>query len=186
MALAGAADGQSAPAAISSDSDADLEQVQPPPTYELFFAANHGDEGESYAVHLGCLHPVTADSDWSWNPQLLLGGTQNTAEEPSAIAGFDLMLRWTPGQSEPDPADRFDWFVELGAGVQYTGPESFPQFGTHANGRLRAGLGATWQAGDDTYLVAGLGWLHMSNGNVFDVNVGHDGPMGYLGLRFGF
>ena len=165
------------------DPSAETERDFSPLPVEAFFAANHGDEGESYAFHLGALWPTADDSDWSWNPQLLIGATQNTAEQVSAIKGFDLMLRWTPGVGDDEPADGLAWFLEIGAGIQYVGPESFPQFGTHLNGRLRGGFGGRFDLDDTSELLLGVNWLHMSNGNALQPNVGHDGPMLYLGLR---
>ena len=148
---------------------------------ESFFAFAYGDEGETYALHVGSEWRGHPNPDFRIAPQLVFAAANNTDDAWSALTGFDLQLRFYQ-----EPVGSLEWFFEIGAGIQYVGPESFPRSGTHLNGRLRAGIGGRYQANDRVDLLAGLGWLHMSNGNALQPNVGHDGPMAYLGVSVDF
>jgi hypothetical protein len=149
---------------------------------EMFFAFAYGDEGETYALHVGTeVRPFYDEQDFVVAPQLVFAAANNTDDAWSALTGFDLQLRFYQ-----EPIGNFDWFFEAGAGVQYVGPESYPRSGTHANFRLRAGVGTRYALDDGPDLIAGIGWLHMSNANALQPNVGHDGPMIYLGLNWDF
>ncbi len=150
---------------------------------ETFFAFNYGDEGETYALHLGAEYFDPADdNNLAIAPQLVFAAANNTDDRWSALTGFDLQLRWYQDTGNDD----WSWFLEAGAGIQYVGPQSFPRSGTHWNGRLRAGAGLRYRANDRVDLLAGLGWLHMSNGNALQPNVGHDGPLAFLGISLDY
>ena len=144
---------------------------------ESFFAFAYGDEGETYTLHVGAEWNPAESGGFAVAPQLVFGAANNTDDVWSALSGFDLQLRWYQR-----PIGAWDWFFEAGAGVQYVGPQSYPRSGTHWNGRLRAGVGARYACDDRLDLLMGVGWLHMSNGNALQPNVGHDGPMFYLGI----
>ncbi len=146
---------------------------------EAFIAFAYGDEGEVLAAHVGAAYEFDPVNRVEVVPQLGFGVAQNTDDDRPMISSFDLQMRWTAWER-----DGWEGFLEWGGGLQYVGPESFPRSGTHANGRLRAGAGVRYFLEDRADLIAGVGWLHMSNANVLDVNVGHDGPMFYLGLTW--
>lgn len=146
---------------------------------EAFLAFAYGDEGEVLSAHVGAAYEFDPVNRVEIVPQLGFGVAQNTDDDRPVISSFDLQMRWTPWEHEG-----WEAFLEWGAGLQYVGPESFPRSGTHANGRLRAGAGVRYFLEERADLIAGVGWLHMSNGNALDPNVGHDGPMFYLGLTW--
>ncbi len=151
-----------------------------PHRLESFASFAYGDEGEFATAHLGVDLPV-GEGPFSVAPQLVAGAAWNTDDKTVGVYGFDLMGRWHPGGPR-----RFGVFLEAGAGLQYTGPASLPRTGTHANFRLRAGVGGEVRVADRVDLIAGVGWLHVSNANLLEPNNGHDGPMFYLGVRLGF
>ena len=153
-------------------------------SFELYPAFATGDEGEFYTLSLGIDHRP-ADSPFSISPQLVLGAATNTDDDTVAVLGFDLMGRYhlTPPPTADAP---LAFFVEAGAGVQYTGPTSLPRTGTHANFRLRAGLGGAYRLSPRHALLAGVNLFHVSNANLLEPNNGHDGPFFYLGLRLAF
>ncbi|MEM6853844.1 MAG: acyloxyacyl hydrolase [Planctomycetota bacterium] len=157
--------------------DSDPEAIRWRP--EAFLSFAYGDEGEVLAAHVGAAYEFDPVNRVEVVPQLGVGVAQNTDDDRPAITFFDLQMRWTAWEYEG-----WEAFLEWGAGLQYVGPESFPRSGTHANGRLRAGAGVRYFLEDRADLIAGVGWLHMSNANVLDVNVGHDGPMFYLGFTW--
>lgn len=160
------------PAPLAEPTEPDAPAWRP----EAFLAFAYGDEGEVLSAHFGAAYEFDPVNRVEVVPQLGLGVAQNTDDDLPFISSFDLQMRWTGWER-----DGWEIFLEWGAGLQYVGPESFPRSGTHLNGRLRAGAGIRYFLEDRTDLIAGVGWLHMSNANVLDVNVGHDGPMFYLG-----
>ena len=159
---------------------------------EAFASFAWGDEGEVFAVHAGAERWLDDIGGWAVAPQLTLGIAQNTDDDRPLLTGFDLQFRRYLGSaglgggsdgSEPEASPGgWRWFLEAGAGAQYVGPESLPRRGTHANFRLRGGVGARYDLNDQLGLIAGINWLHMSNANLLPGNNGHDGPMVYLGL----
>ncbi|MEM9883238.1 MAG: acyloxyacyl hydrolase [Planctomycetota bacterium] len=148
---------------------------------EAFVSIAYGDEGEFYTAHAGAERLFDPVNRFAVVPQLGAGLTRNTDGDYPAVVSFDLQLRWYFWE----PAG-WRLFLEGGGGLQYVGPESFPRSGTHFNGRLRAGVGARYRLDDRLDLLGGVGWLHVSNANVLPVNVGHDGPMFFLGLSKSF
>jgi hypothetical protein len=146
---------------------------------EAFASFAWGDEGEVVGLHVGAEHWLSEDDRVAIAPQLTLGIAQNTDDDRPLLTGFDLQFRWYRWE-----ARGWDIFLEAGAGVQYVGPESFPRRGTHANGRLRGGVGARYALDGRFDLLAGINWLHMSNANLLPKNNGHDGPMVYFGLTW--
>ena len=148
---------------------------------EAFVSFAFGDEGQLAAAHVGAERMLDDYPKWGIVPQLGLGPGRNVDEDYTVFTSFDLVLRRYVG--EPAPGE-WEMFYEAGAGLQYTGPSSFPSDGTHFNGRLRLGFGGRYIIEDRVDLIAGLNWLHMSNGNAIQPNVGHDGPMFYFGVQW--
>ena len=157
-----------------SAEDADLSAPWRP---EAFVSFAFGDEGQLASAHVGAERMLDDFPKWGIVPQLGLGPGRNVDEDYTVFTSFDLVLRRYVG--EPAPGE-WEMFYEAGAGLQYTGPSSFPSDGTHFNGRLRLGFGGRYVVEDRVDLIAGLNWLHMSNGNAIQPNVGHDGPMFYF------
>ncbi|MEM9419599.1 MAG: acyloxyacyl hydrolase [Planctomycetota bacterium] len=158
---------------------ADEEQPEIRWRPESFVSFAYGDEGGAVQAHIGASYEFDPIYRVEVVPQLGFGVAQNTDQDRPLITSFDLQMRWTPWEY-----DGWEAFLEWGAGLQYVGPESMPRSGTHANGRLRAGVGIRYYLEERMDLLAGAGWLHMSNGNALQPNVGHDGPMFYLGLSW--
>ncbi len=95
----------------------------------------------------------------------------------SGYIGFDLVPRWHYLH-----LDRLRCYLEGGAGLQYAIPRSFPGGGSHFNFRLQAGTGAMYRITNDLHLLGGARYMHISNGNLADPNMGWDGVVGYLGI----
>lgn len=73
-------------------------------------------------------------------------------------------------------------FVEAGTGISQMS-RSVPTGGTHFNFVLTAGVGLTKRLDENTYLIGGCRWFHLSNGSFFnDSNPGLDAKMFYGGL----
>lgn len=148
---------------------------------EAFASFAWGDEGEVVGLHVGAERWLDQDESIAVVPQLTLGIAQNTDDDRPLLTGFDLQFRWYHWEVRG-----WDVFFEAGAGLQYVGPESLPRRGTHANFRLRGGIGGRYTVDDQLDIIAGLNWLHMSNANLLPGNNGHDGPMIYFGLQKDF
>jgi opacity protein-like surface antigen len=146
------------------------------PRLEVFAGPSSGDEGNLFAGHVGLEFVAAEALGFAVAPQFGIASSDNVDDDQGVIASLDLMLRWYPLR-----LGRFSTFIEAGPGIQYAGSTSFPASGTHANFRLRAGIGARWQVAERWDVTAGYNWLHMSTGNVLEPNVGHDGPIYTLG-----
>ncbi len=164
------------PAAGRCD-DASAPARLPFPRLDTFVATGNGDEGEFRGAHVGVEFLAAPRMRVSITPQAGLLWAQNVEGNESLLAALDLQFRWYYLEWEAAAL-----YLEGGGGLQYTTPKSFPATGTHLNGRLRFGAGARIALPAGLRLVGGYNWLHMSNGNALDPNVGHDGPMYYLGL----
>ena len=78
------------------------------------------------------------------------------------IGGIGVLGRWHFLRG-----DKWSVFIDGGGGVTYADQE-FPQSpydGTNFNFTGKVGLGATYAIGDDTRLIAGARYFHLSNGN---------------------
>ena len=79
------------------------------------------------------------------------------------IAGFGILGRWHFLRG-----DKWSLFIDGGGGVTYADQE-FPQSpygGTNFNFTGKVGLGATYEIQDDTHLIAGARYFHLSNGQI--------------------
>ncbi|MDY7108892.1 MAG: acyloxyacyl hydrolase [Planctomycetota bacterium] len=80
-----------------------------------------------------------------------------------------------------------DWsmYLDGGAGVLWS-TNDVPAQGSSFNFTPQAGLGFTFDVGDDVRLVLGGRWHHISNANLYSDNPGRDSFMGYVGVSFPF
>lgn len=119
-------------------------------------------------------------NDWSWNFQLA-GYDLQQDEQPDKYGGsFDVVLRGHFINRDP-----WTIFIDGGAGIFYS-DRAFPAGGTHINFTLQAGFGATYRLNEDTHLMGGAKWFHISNArrNGRDRNPHTDGIAFYLGVMW--
>jgi hypothetical protein len=93
------------------------------------------------------------------------------------IGGIGVLGRWHLLRGE-----RWSVFIDGGGGVTYADQE-FPQSpydGTNFNFTGKVGLGGSYRLGDDTHLIAGARYFHLSNGNYRNRD---DNPT-YDGIQF--
>jgi hypothetical protein len=93
---------------------------------------------------------------------------------------FTLQLRW-----HFISKDRWSMFLEGGAGLLRTS-ENVPAGGSKFNFTPQAGLGFTFDIGNNNRLLAGVKWHHISNANTYDTNPGRDSIMVWGGISFPF
>jgi hypothetical protein len=159
-------------------------QLNPPletgsPRVEILGVTASGDEGDLRGVLAGAEFVLAERLGVTATPQIGLASAENVDGDDSLITSVDLQLRWYALRVQ-----RLGLFIDAGTGLQYAGNKSFPATGAHINFRLRAGLGARLQLTPRWDVRGGYNWLHMSTANAFTPNVGHDGPMLFLGTSF--
>ena len=84
-------------------------------------------------------------------------------DDDALIGGIGLLGRWHFLRF-----DRWSIFLDGGGGVTY-GDHIFPTYpydGTHFNFTGKVGLGATYQIKDHEFLMAGVRYFHLSNGDI--------------------
>jgi len=101
----------------------------------------------------------------------------------SAEAGAVFVL----GRSILYSVDRVSFYIDGGGGYSWANA-AVPVGGTTYNFNARAGLGLTYRLADDTYLLGGARYFHLSNAQAHgqDKNPSYDGVEYYVGLMFAF
>lgn len=95
-------------------------------------------------------------------------------------AGFNIIGRWHFLR-----LGKLAFHVDAAAGlVEFD--KDFPPGGTRFNFIERAGVGTTWQLGEDSFLIGGMHLFHISNADLWtaDRNPAMDGWELYIGLMF--
>lgn len=107
------------------------------------------------------------------------------ADQPNkdaVIGGGGGLFRWQFFKHDP-----FTIFIDGGGGATYASRE-VPEFGTHFNWTGKGGFGMTWRLREDTFLIGGVRYFHLSNGNIHgrEQNPSYDGIQIYTGVMFTF
>lgn len=119
--------------------------------------------------------------DISIDFELNLGYYRSTGG--NALGGnFNILMRWHFWRAE----DR-SWtvYVDGGAGMLLTTDE-VPRGGSKFNFTPQAGVGASWDIGDNRRLFIGTRWHHISNARIYSNNPGQDHAMVYVMLGWPF
>ena len=95
-------------------------------------------------------------------------------------ANFNLLLRW-----HFLPRDSWSLYIDGGAGMLLT-TDDVPDDGSSFNFTPQAGLGASFDIGNNNRLMVGARWHHISNANLYDENPGRDSIVGYLAVSMPF
>lgn len=144
-----------------------------------FVAVTFGDND-------GTLTTLHGNVEWFAATNLALaiqpfGGNIDGETDDVGVVGFDLLLKWYPVHGK-----NWAFYIEGGAGAQYTFPRSFPDGGSHFNFRPQAGIGGLIHLTDRLDMLGGARYIHMSNANVNEPNEGYDGILMYLGASLHF
>lgn len=94
--------------------------------------------------------------------------------------GFSLLFRWHLLHND---SNSWTAYFEGGAGMMFSSND-IPAGGTSYNFTPRIGGGMSFDVGNDTRLMVGMGWLHISNANTSRNNPGQDNLQLYIGLSF--
>jgi opacity protein-like surface antigen len=123
----------------------------------------------------------------AWSINFDIGGSYiDNMLDPGKDAGgvvINCILRWHLWRHE-----RWTVFADGSFGMSLYSQE-FPTYGTNFNFVWQVGMGATYQLNPDLYLMGGMRWVHISNGDFFggsETNPGYDGAQVWLGLMWPF
>lgn len=110
-----------------------------------------------------------------------LNGAAFFQDGSNAVGGnFNLLFRW-------HFLARDTWSIYLDGGAGLLGTASdVPDSGSSFNFTPQAGVGFSLDVGNDTRLMAGVRWHHISNANTYRENPGRDSIMIYGMLSFAF
>lgn len=100
---------------------------------------------------------------------------------PSAWGGdVELLFRW-----HFIARDTWSLYIDGGCGLMWTSNDVPPDSASF-NFIPQAGAGVTWEIAEDTRLMLGARWFHVSNANTGSPNPSYDGIFAYAGVSFGF
>jgi len=113
----------------------------------------------------------------------LLGMGAFQDEGKDAVGGdLNVLFRWHFWR---DAQESISVFGEAGVGFALFS-EEVPPGGSNFNFAPQIGVGASFDLGDDSRLLLGVRWLHLSNARTTDSNDGLDTVLIYAGLSWGF
>jgi hypothetical protein len=106
----------------------------------------------------------------------------NPDAEDSLGSGLNVGLRYHFLEYK-----RVSLFIDGIAGLFYAN-RNFPEGGTHFNFNEQLGLGVTFRLGENTHLISGARFMHISNARIHgeDENPSYDALGGYIGVMFTF
>ena len=117
--------------------------------------------------------------DFAFAPALNLWGFSQEGENAFGV-GLDLMFQWHFVKGE-------SWSVygDFGCGLLGTN-HNVPSGGSQFNFTPQAGLGVTFDVGQDCRWLVGVRWHHISNASLYQNNPGRDSVLVYTGLSLPF
>ena len=116
---------------------------------------------------------------FAFAPELNLWGFFQTGSNAFG-ASLDLMFEW-------HFVRRSSWSIYGDFGIGLLGSSSnVPDDGSEFNFTPQAGLGVTWDIGNDNRWYAGVRWHHISNASLYENNPGRDSILVYTGINFPF
>lgn len=141
------------------------------------FAHEFNDESETYLAGVG-LSYFMADN---LSLDLELNGFHvDQKVNDAAVVNFNLLFRW-----HFEARETWSIYLDGGAGLSYAS-EEVPIDGTQFNFTPQAGVGISFDVGQNARLLTGVRWHHMSNARTNDDNPGRDAAMVYAQLSLPF
>ena len=128
-------------------------------------------------VTLGVEFEYFVDNNLSLDLGLYYMDVDQVGDNASGI-NFTLQLRWHFIAKES-----WSMFVEGGAGLLRTS-DDVPSDGSSFNFTPQAGLGFTFDIGNNNRWIIGTRWHHISNANTYSSNPGRDSVMIWTGISF--
>ncbi len=128
-------------------------------------------------VTLGVEFEYFVDDNLSLDLGLYYMDVDQVGENTNGI-NFTLQLRWHFIAKES-----WSMFIEGGAGLLRTSND-VPSDGSSFNFTPQAGLGFTFDIGNNNRWIIGTRWHHISNANTYSSNPGRDSIMIWTGISF--
>jgi hypothetical protein len=117
--------------------------------------------------------------DFAFAPEINLWGFSQEGE--NAFGGsLDFMFQWHMVKGES-----WSLFGDFGCGVMGT-TNNVPSDGSQFNFTPQAGLGVTFDIGQDRRWIVGVRWHHISNASLYQNNPGRDSVLVYTGISLPF
>lgn len=117
--------------------------------------------------------------DFAFAPEINLWGFSQ--EGDNAFGGsLDFMFQWHFVKG-----DTWSVYGDFGCGMLGTN-NNVPSGGSQFNFTPQAGLGVTFDVGQDRRWIIGVRWHHISNATLYQNNPGRDSVMVYTGLSLPF
>ncbi|MDP7028923.1 MAG: acyloxyacyl hydrolase [Phycisphaerales bacterium] len=117
--------------------------------------------------------------DFAFAPEINLWGFSQEGE--NAVGGsLDLMFQW-----HVINGDGWSLYGDFGCGMLGTN-HNVPFDGSQFNFTPQAGLGVTFDVGQDRRWIIGVRWHHISNATLYQNNPGRDSVLVYTGISFPF
>lgn len=164
-----------------------LQEEEPSPfgmagsAYWLAMAAAGSDLESDHFGRAGMGVSYFMADDLSIDVELNFGYYRSTGGDALG-ANFNLLFRWHFWRADDR---RWTVYIDGGAGMLLTTDE-VPRDGSHFNFTPQAGLGVSWDIGDNRRLFLGARWHHISNARLYDNNPGQDHGMLYVMLGWPF
>lgn len=128
-------------------------------------------------INLGVEFEYFVDDDLSIDLGLYYMDVDQIGDNATGV-NFTLQLRWHFIAKES-----WSMFVEGGAGLLRTSND-VPSDGSAFNFTPQAGLGFTFDIGNNNRWMIGTRWHHISNANTYSSNPGRDSIMIWTGISF--
>ena len=117
--------------------------------------------------------------DFAFAPEIRLLGFSQEGE--NAFGGsLDLLFQW-----HFINGDGWSLYGDFGCGLLGTN-HNVPDDGSQFNFTPQAGLGVTFDVGQDRRWIVGVRWHHISNASLYQNNPGRDSVLAYTGLSLPF
>jgi len=142
------------------------------------FAEDIKDSNNTLKI-LGVEYEYFVDDNLSLDLGLFIMDVDQVNENAKGL-NFTLQLRWHFIAKES-----WSMFLEGGAGLLRTS-ENVPSDGSRFNFTPQAGVGFSFDIGNNNRWLIGVKWHHISNANTYSNNPGRDSIMIWTGISFPF
>ncbi len=142
------------------------------------FAEDIKDSNNTLKI-LGVEYEYFVDDNLSLDLGLFIMDVDQVNEDAKGL-NFTLQLRWHFIAKES-----WSMFLEGGAGLLRTS-ENVPSDGSRFNFTPQAGVGFSFDIGNNNRWLIGAKWHHISNANTYSNNPGRDSIMIWTGISFPF
>ena len=117
--------------------------------------------------------------DFAFAPEIRLWGFSQEVDNAFGCS-FDLLFQWHVLRGE-----NWTFYGDFGCGMLITN-HNVPFDGSQFNFTPQAGIGVTFDIGNNRRWIVGVRWHHISNASLYQNNPGRDSVLMYTGLSLPF